>query len=236
MEQEKLKQFTFYELYADILNGLNDADAGKFAKRICKYEFENAESTDVMTDKEIFYWSNISDMLAEVKEIEMQGKMPKKYNLRAKHFTFYDTYFNAMKLLNDRQCGMFVKAICEYMFGGVMPSFNDKTMQGYFNLCKRKMDLSKQRKSVSTSGGNAKKKPREKTEEEKIPTETMTYDDFRQQYQEIQGELYGSAERYKTALDWADVAAKLETDMDLQNETNIYRLTQKYVQRYGEKQ
>lgn len=41
MEQEKLKQFTFYELYADMLNGLNDADAGKFAKRICKYEFEN---------------------------------------------------------------------------------------------------------------------------------------------------------------------------------------------------
>lgn len=160
MEQEKLKQFTFYDLYADILDGLNDVDAGKFAKRICEYEFENAEPTDVMTDKEVFYWSNISDMLAEVKEIEMQGKMPKKYNLRAKHFTFYDTYFNAMKLLNDRQCGIFVKAICEYMFGGVTPNFNDKTMQGYFNLCKRKMDISKQRKSVGTSGGNAKKKPK----------------------------------------------------------------------------
>lgn len=102
MEQKQLKQFTFYDLYADILNGLNDVDAGKFAKRICEYEFENAEPTDVMTDKEVFYWSNISDMLAEVKEIEMQGKMPKKYNLRVKHFTFYDTYFNAMKLLNDR--------------------------------------------------------------------------------------------------------------------------------------
>ena len=116
MEQEKIKQFTFYDLYADILNGLNDVDAGKFAKRICEYEFENAEPTDAMTDKENFYWSNIADMLAEVKEIEMQGKMPKKYNLRARQFTFYDTYFNAMKLLNDRQCGMFVKAICEYMF------------------------------------------------------------------------------------------------------------------------
>lgn len=87
MEQKQLKQFTFYDLYADILNGLNDVDAGKFAKRICEYEFENVEPTDVMTDKEVFYWSNISDMLAEVKEIEMQGKIPKKYNLRAKHFT-----------------------------------------------------------------------------------------------------------------------------------------------------
>ncbi|MDE6000893.1 MAG: hypothetical protein K2G96_01010 [Clostridia bacterium] len=235
MEQEKLKQFTFYELYADILNGLNDVEAGKFANRICGYEFENAEPTDAMTDKENFYWSNILDTLAEVKEIERREKIPKKYNLRAKHFTFYDTYFNAMKLLNDRQCGMFVKAICEYMFGGVTPNFNDKTMQGYFNLCKRKMDISKQRKSVGTSGGNAKKKPKKETEAEEIPTEIMTYKEFRQQYQEIQGELYGSAEQYKTALDWADVAVKLETDMDLQNEANIYRLTQKYVQRYGEK-
>lgn len=235
MEQEKLKQFTFYELYADILSSLNDVEAGKFVKRICGYEFENAEPTDTMTDKEVFYWSNISDMLAEVKEIELQGKMPKKYNLRAKHFTFYDTYFNAIKLLNDRQCGMFVKAICEYMFGGVTPHFNDKTMQGYFNLCKFKMDISKQRKTVGTSGGNAKKKQRKETEAERTPTETMTYEEFRQKYPEIQGELYGSAERYKTALDWADVAAKLETDMDLQNETNIYRLMQKYVQKYGEK-
>lgn len=140
-----------------------------------------------------------------------------------------------MKLLNDRQRGMFVKAICGYMFGGVMPDFNDKTMQGYFNLCKRKMDISKQRKTVGTSGGNAKKKPKKETEAEKIPAEITTYERFRQKYSEIQGELYGSAERYKTALDWTDVSAKVETDIDLQSEANIYRLTQKYVQRYDEK-
>lgn len=115
------------------------------------------------------------------------------------------------------------------MFSGIMPNFNDKTMQGYFNLCKRKMDISKQRKLVGTSGGNAKKKPKKQSE---TATETLTYDEFRQKYPEIQGELYGSAERYKTALDWTEVAAKLETDIDLQNETNIYRLTQKYVQKY----
>jgi len=206
-------------------------EAGKFAKRICEYEFGNAEPSDAMTDKETFYWSNVSDMLSEVKAIEMQGKIPKKYNLRAKHFTFYDTYYNAMKLLNDRQRGVFVKAICEYMFRGVIPTFKDNTMQGYFNLCKRKMDISKQRKSVGTSGGNAKKNPRK----EMIPIKAMTYDDFRQQYPEIQGELYGSAERYKTTLDWRDVEAKVETDMKLQTEANIYRLTQKYIQKYGEK-
>ena len=97
------------------------------------------------------------------------------------------------------------------------------------------MDISKQRKSVGASGGNVKKKPKKQTEAEKIPAEIMTYEQFRQKYPETQGELYGSAERYKTTLDWTDVAAKVETDIDLQSEANIYRLTQKYVQRYGEK-
>ncbi len=97
------------------------------------------------------------------------------------------------------------------------------------------MDISKQRKTVGTSGGNAKKKPKNATEAEATLNETMTYDEFRQKYHEIQGELYGSAERYKTALDWTKVAERLGTDIDLRAEANIYRLTQKYVQRYGEK-
>lgn len=37
-----MKQFTFYKLYADILDAMNDADAGKFAMRICEYEFEDS--------------------------------------------------------------------------------------------------------------------------------------------------------------------------------------------------
>lgn len=36
-----MKQFTFYKLYSDILDGMNDTDAGKFAMRICEYEFED---------------------------------------------------------------------------------------------------------------------------------------------------------------------------------------------------
>ena len=42
--EQLLKQFTFYELYADILNSLNDVDAGKFAKKICEYEFDGQGS------------------------------------------------------------------------------------------------------------------------------------------------------------------------------------------------
>lgn len=112
-------------------------------------------------------------------------------------------------------------------------------MQSYFNLCKRKMDLSKQRKTSGTAGGSVRKKSRVKAEQQAVhaeePNITMDYDEFRREYPDMQGDLYGSAERYKTAVDWAEVAAKMETDIDLQNEKNIYRLMQKYVQRYGER-
>lgn len=33
-----MKQFTFYKLYADILDAMNDTDASKLATRICEYE------------------------------------------------------------------------------------------------------------------------------------------------------------------------------------------------------
>lgn len=92
-----MKQFTFYKLYSDILDGMNDTDAGKFAMRICEYEFEDKLPEEEMSGKERFYWNNISDMLAEIKEAESSGKSLKRYNLRSEHFTFYETYFDAMK-------------------------------------------------------------------------------------------------------------------------------------------
>ena len=49
---------------------MNDTDAGKFAMRICEYEFEDKQSKEELSGKERFYWSNISDVLAEVKEAD----------------------------------------------------------------------------------------------------------------------------------------------------------------------
>lgn len=89
-----MEQFTFYELYADILQGTDDVSAGKLASNICAYEFEDREPDGEMTDKEHFYWSNIADILKEVKETERAGKKPKRYNLQSRHFTFYATYYN----------------------------------------------------------------------------------------------------------------------------------------------
>ena len=253
-----MKQFTFYKLYSDILDGMNDTDAGKFAMRICEYEFEDKQREEELSGKERFYWNNISDMLAEVKEAESSGKSLKRYNLRSEHFTFYETYFDAMKLLKGNELGAFVKAICVYMFRGEEVQFKDKEIQGYYNLCKLKMDISKKRKSCGSRGGKAKcgvTKFEESAEQEtnkqpvtpqdmpkitpveELPEskEEMTYEKFRRAYPDIQGNLYGASERYITDLDWADVATKFEADEELGRVRNIYYLARNYEQKYGQK-
>lgn len=241
-----MEQFTFYEWYADILQSMDDISAGKLANCICAYEFEDREPMEQLSDKEDFYWSNIASILKEVKETESIGKIPKKYNLQSKHFTFYETYYKAMKLMNTRKQGIFVKAICGYMFQGTEPQFKDVCLQGYFNLCKRKLDVSKKRKSSGQRGGAQKKKIcaaslTEETVSEVQRTETvtspkiLTYEDFRNAYPDIQGSLFGSAERYKTDLDWGDVAAKYDADEELKNVRNIFQLKRRYEQKYSEK-
>ena len=240
-----MEQFTFYELYADILQGTDDVSAGKLASNICAYEFEDREPDGEMTDKERFFWSNIADVLKEVKETERAGKKPKKYNLQSRHFTFYATYYNAMKLLNVRKRGIFVKAVCAYMFEDKPPTFEDKAVQGYFNLCKRKMDVSKKRKASGRTGGTREKRvcvvsptedapplPQGMAEDE--PQEMLTYEDFRAAYPDIQGNLFGTGQAYESALDWGVVAFKFKTDEELRKERNIYYLAKKYEQKYGQ--
>lgn len=253
-----MKQFAFYKLYSDILDGMNDTDAGKFAMRICEYEFEDKQPEEELSGKERFYWNNISDMLAEVKEAESSGKSLKRYNLRSEHFTFYETYFDAMKLLKGNELGAFVKAICAYMFRGEEAQFKDKEIQGYFNLCKLKMDISKKRKSSGSRGGKAKcgvskieeqakletdkqsVAPRDMpqvtpVEEQPKPKADMTYEQFRSAYPDIQGNLYGASERCITDLNWADVSAKFEADEELGKVRNIYYLARNYEQKYAQK-
>ena len=120
------------------------------------------------------------------------------------------------------------------------------------------MDISKKRKSSGSRGGKAKcsvtkiaeraklqtdKQPVTlkdmsqvtQVEEQSEPKEDMTYEQFRSAYPDIQGNLYGTSERYITDLNWADVAAKFEADEELGKVRNIYYLARNYEQKYGQK-
>ena len=155
-----------------------------------------------------------------------------------------------MKLLKGNELGAFVKAICGYMFQGTEPRFKDVSIQGYFNICRLKMDTSKKRKSSGSKGGISKKHkvstvetdsiskndfPTQKSSAEEVSPLPLTYEQFRSAHPDLQGDLFGSAERYKTTLDWSDVATKLGRDIDLQRECDIYRLIKRYEQKYGQK-
>ena len=70
---------------------------------------------------------------------------------------------------------------------------------------------------------------------EPIPRKELTYSDFRKAYPDIQGNLFGMAERYITALDWTEVAAKVETDEELRKERDIFYLVKTYIRKYVQK-
>ncbi len=162
-----------------------------------------------------------------------------------------------MKLLNVAKCGIFVKGICRHMLHDELPEFKDKKVEGYFNLCKRQMDMSKQKKNAGSKGGKSKSTERKSevipteepaeqpstpqdmpqltpVEEQSEPTQGMTYEQFRNAHTDIQGTLYGASERYITDLDWTDVAAKFAADEELNKVRNIYYLARNYEQKYGQ--
>lgn len=118
MGEKRLKQFTFYDLYYEALKGLPDEAAGRTAKNICRFMFTNEEIPEPQDDKENFFWSNIKDVLKDVKRIEERGRKPKNLNEKMPHFTFTDTYGKVLKLMTDAESGQYIKAICEYMFFG----------------------------------------------------------------------------------------------------------------------
>ena len=136
--------------------------------------------------------------------------------------------------------------------------FKDKEIQGYYNLCKLKMNTSKKRKTSGSRGGKAKcgvskieERAKQETdkqlatpkdmsqvtpvEEQPESKEGMTYERFRSAYPDIQGNLYGASERYISDLNWADVAAKFEADEELGKVRNIYYLARNYEQKYVQK-
>ena len=76
---------------------------------------------------------------------------------RYKHFPFLPFYRKAFTYLSDGEGGAFVKMIGAYMFENKAPTKSDGDAFRYFNVCKRKLDESKQRMQNGAKGGRPKK-------------------------------------------------------------------------------
>lgn len=212
MEQTRqIKQFQFYDFYAEILNGLNDESAGRIARLMCEYMFTDNAVAEIKDDKERFYWGNIVDVLQESKDNELNGKQSTGLNRKMKHFTFQDNFYDAIKLLDDKQSGQYIKAMCGYMFENKTPTLKPPT-DGFFMLAKRKLDLSKTRKRNGSKGGKAERIPVTVEQVKKadiMAGASIGMDGFLKKYSQIRNDLYKPSMHLASGIDWTTLADKL---------------------------
>lgn len=230
MEQTQLKQFTFYDLYWDLIRQTDDASAGRMAMNICKYMFTNEAVAEPQDDRESFFWSNIVDILEEDKQIELRGKQPKNLNAKMKHFAFADTHYKAMKLMSEAESGQYVKAICEYMFNGTERKLKPP-VDAYFALAKRKLELSRTRKQVGKIGG---KQERVKVTDEQVESITrkeksaIGFDEFMRLHPNIQNDLYASRQYLLNGVDWGLLDIGIDRNPQCRKCNSLYQLLTHY--------
>ena len=229
MEQQQLKQFTFYDLYWDLIKQSDDASAGRIVRNICQYMFTNDEVVESKDDKENFFWSNIVDLLEEDKQIELSGKQPKNLNAKMRHFTFVDTYYKAIKLMTEAESGQYVKAICEYMFNGTERKLKSP-VDAYFAFAKRKLELSRKRKSIGSVGG---KQERVKVTDEQVKSVTNTgcgvsFDEFMSMHPNVENDLYASRQYLLKGIDWARLDVGMDRHPEWKRCNSLFQLLTHY--------
>ena len=154
-----MEQFTFYDLYADVINQLSDEEAGRFCKRILAYAIFEKEDIPSKSETENCFWEIILPTLEDATEIERNGKIPYYLNRQMKHFAFKAAYARMIVALkDDALTGKFVKAICTYMFENKEPTNLDTPIDSYFKLFRKSFDLSKNRSESGRKGGQANRK------------------------------------------------------------------------------
>ena len=261
MDENRPEKFTFYEIYATIIDGMKDEEAGRMIRRICSYMFGNGEIEEITDKRERYLWGNIAEELRETKEKELVGKTPKTLNKRMRHFTFPNNFYEAIELMDDRQSGAYIKAICRYMFRDEEPEKLPSPVDTYYMLARRKLGAEKERKKAGRKNGTVRdkeisvtknSKPRaedltEKNTDERTqkypsfePPEGMPQEskasfgqrEFAELYPEIRNNLYGEGKRLAEGIDWELLAEKLP-ESGYAESKDLYRILKHYREIIG---
>ena len=225
----QLTKFTFYDLYAELMDTLTDEERGKLLRAICAYAFEDAPPS--LTDKKLVYlWGNIVDTLCVDKEAQENGRTPKGLNRQMKHFMFHRNFYEALPLMDDKQAGQFAKAVYNYALNEQEPLKLTSPVDTYYKLAKRKLQLSKTRSKVGKIGGNA---PRVKVTDEQINEQTKSgigidFDEFMRLHPHIQNDLYASRKSLLNGVDWVWLDIGLGKSKEYQNCTSLYKILSHY--------
>lgn len=213
-----MTQFTFYEIYKDIMEMLDDdAMRGQFMKAICKFMFEEEPVKPPKGNKPEYFWESINDVMTESKEAEKNGKRPKRLNMKMKHFTFQYAYYKAILLMTDEEIWQYIKAIYGYMVDGAESTDLSNNVALYFNLSKRKLDISKTRSVVGRHGGKSRKQIGE-----------MTLEQFLSAHPHIRNNLYGNAVELVKGKDFSVLSDKLKASSKWASEQSLYKILSHY--------
>ena len=162
--ENKQNKFTFYQPYWDLVKDEDAATVKSIIGHICRYMLDGNEETP--TDQtQALIWEDLVEVLAPQREKELQGKTPKAYNARWKHFTFRRNYYNKMLSLEDDQAKEYLQAVCELAFNGRQPKELSATVKKYYELTLLTLNTSIKRKKAGSKGGTAMK-----TKQEPSPT------------------------------------------------------------------
>ena len=211
-----MEQFTFYDMYYDAIGQLPDEEAGKFIKRICNYSLYDTEDTPSKDDMANVMWEAIFPLLEKATEIEKTGKIPYYLNRRMQHFSFRLSYANMIKAMtNNKDAGVYIKAMCGYMFNGKTPSDLPNELQGAFNIFKKTFDISKARSESGKKGGQVKKK-------------NITLAKIREDFPEITGKLHENNLVLEN-VDLSDLYKFIQENAEVR-QLNMYGIVEKYKQ------
>ncbi len=204
MENKQLKQFTFYDLYAQLMDVLNDEERGKLLRRMCEYMFTEGEQNELTDKKLIYLWGNIVDYLDADKRAQLNGKMVRASN-KMRHFTFYRNFYEAVELMEDKQAGQYVKAVYGYALQSKEPSKLSSPVDLYYTLAKRKLELSKVRSSIGKKGGKAKRIPVTCEQVNAIQPKGLSsigMDGFLKNNPQVKNDIYKSSMHLTEGMDW----------------------------------
>lgn len=170
--ENKQDKFTFYQPYWDLVKDEDGATVKSIIEHICRYMLDGNEETP--TDQtQALIWEDLVEVLAPQREKELQGKTPKAYNARWKHFTFRRNYYNKMLSLEDDQAKEYLQAICELAFNGRQPKELSATVKKYYELTLLTLNTSIKRRKAGSKGGTSKKTKQEP------PTTLHTIEDLK---------------------------------------------------------
>ena len=223
--EKKLTRFTFYDMYWNVIKNAKDEEIGRFIKAVCAFVFDNVPMAPPKSAQEDYYQACILSELEEVKHLEAQGKVPKKYNQKMLHFAFLDVYYKAIKLMNDEDSGTYLRALCTYSFNGKQPTKLKPPVDGFFEFSKLKLELSKLR---ATSGKKGGKTERVKVTDKEIDSRTekheciLSFEGFMKAHPHIVNDLYQSN---KHLLDGIEDWTPLDVGLDYSGYKNCKSLT-----------